>query len=200
MDTYMEEHTSKKSSDLITDRTEQTTFALRLRTAREKLGFTQKDFAKKIGVVTNSIQNYEKGSFPKGDTIAKMARALHVSSDWLLFGEGDIGDKDVVPKIAERVASGIKPDPNARALAQHPGEKNIADLVSKTIVVLQSQTVFDTILAGNIEAFHYAITLGKKIDGVEEHITKKFSERLDELEKAYRNLLKENLSIHRENQ
>ena len=200
MDKNMEERTTKRGSDLVPKRTDQTTFAIRLRTAREKLGFTQKDFAKKIGVVTNSIQNYEKGSFPKGDTIAKMASALHVSADWLLFGEGNIGQEEVVPKIAERVATGIKPDREVRALANHPGEKNIADLVSKTIEVLQSQTVFDTILTSNIEAFHHAITLGKKIDGVEEHIMEKISGRLDDLETTNKSLLKENMSIHRENQ
>lgn len=77
---------------------------------------------------------------------------------------------------------------------------NIADLVSKTIEVLQSGTVFQTALESNIEAFHHAIVLDKKIDQVEERIMSKVSARLDGLEAENKQIHAENKQLQDENQ
>jgi len=77
---------------------------------------------------------------------------------------------------------------------------NIADLVAKTIEVLQSKTVFQTALESNIEAFHHAIVLERKIDQVEDRIMEKVSKRFDELEKTTQQLGEANADLRTENQ
>lgn len=57
----------------------------RLREARNKAGLTQDDLAVRTGVGKSQIQRYERGaSDPTADYVARIAKALRISSDWLL--------------------------------------------------------------------------------------------------------------------
>lgn len=152
-----------------------------------------------------------------------------VSTDWLRTGEGkmkregkkygwtssgmkriDRVEEDSIPVITGTETC-IPDDVRKAAVASHGEEPalydvqekqglNIADLVSKTIEVLQSGTVFQTALESNIEAFHHAIVLDKKIDQVEERIMSKVSVRLDALEVENKQIHAENKQLQDENQ
>lgn len=73
--------------------------AKRIRTKRTELGLTQKDLAEQVGVTPPAINRFEKGEkSPSVDTLLKLAKALGVSTDFLLgaeSGEDIFIDKDV---------------------------------------------------------------------------------------------------------
>lgn len=65
--------------------TESNPFAVRLRVAMEFSGETQTSLAEKIGIKRQTIGVYCSGqSQPNADTIARIAKALGISADWLL--------------------------------------------------------------------------------------------------------------------
>lgn len=76
----------------------------RLKLRREKLGISQIDLAKKIGVTKSTIQNYEYGTPPKGDNIVKLAQVLRCKVAWLLNGEWPEDEEVQPPKM--RIANG----------------------------------------------------------------------------------------------
>jgi len=58
---------------------------IRLRKLREKLGLTQDELAEKIGVNSLQINRYEHDkNEPSGELVARMAKALYTSADYLL--------------------------------------------------------------------------------------------------------------------
>lgn len=60
----------------------------RIREAREAAGYSQKELAKIIGVAQNTFHGYESGKHdPKSDLLIKIAKACHVSTDFLLGHE-----------------------------------------------------------------------------------------------------------------
>lgn len=62
----------------------------RLRIARDQLGLTQEQAAKRIGVSRGLISQWENGvvSAISATHLSAAARALRVSLDWLLHGDG----------------------------------------------------------------------------------------------------------------
>ncbi len=63
----------------------------RLRSAREAREMDQATLAEKIGVVTRTLQRWEKGEqVPDGVSITKMAKVTQVQPTWLLTGEGEM--------------------------------------------------------------------------------------------------------------
>lgn len=51
---------------------------------------SRRTFAKKIGIVENTLRNYEEGlSLPNSDVIATICREFEVSAEWLVLGESD---------------------------------------------------------------------------------------------------------------
>jgi repressor LexA len=68
-----------------------TTIGDRLRTARDNKEMDQASLAEKAGVVTRTLQRWEKGEqIPDGVSITRLARATGVQASWLLTGEGEI--------------------------------------------------------------------------------------------------------------
>lgn len=60
-------------------------FAQRLTTTRELRGITQGDLANRVGISENQIWRYENADVqPKAEVIARLARELDVSTDYLL--------------------------------------------------------------------------------------------------------------------
>jgi DNA-binding XRE family transcriptional regulator len=64
--------------------------AQRLISRRKRLGFSQRDLSRLMGVSVNTIQSYEAGNLPRGEHFLNLARVLQCSLDWLvgLGGEG----------------------------------------------------------------------------------------------------------------
>lgn len=165
---------------------------------------TDTDFARCMGFKQGSVSGAKQKQAIPPAWIMEVALTQGVSADWLLTGEGEMkrGQAAATPKVAAaspdvvpRVETTIYNDMNA-GVAQ--SATNIADLVAKTIEVLQSKTVFQTALQSNIEAFHHAIVLEKKIDQVEDRIMAKISGRLDALEVSNQRLEEENAQLRQE--
>ena len=67
------------------------TIGERLRTARESKTMDQYTLALKVGVVTRTLQRWEKGEqVPDGIAITKIAKVTNVMPTWLLTGEGEM--------------------------------------------------------------------------------------------------------------
>jgi len=65
-------------------------FAKRLKELRAKEGISQEEMAKKIGVHVTHLSRYERGlSVPSLEVAEKIATALHVSIDLLVYGNQD---------------------------------------------------------------------------------------------------------------
>ena len=68
-----------------------TTIGERLRMARENKEMDQASLARKAGIVTRTLQRWEKGEqVPDGVAITRLARATSVHANWLLTGEGEM--------------------------------------------------------------------------------------------------------------
>ncbi|SDF41231.1 XRE family transcriptional regulator [Desulfovibrio legallii] len=66
-------------------------FARRLAQRREALGLRKQDLAERMGLSLTTIQQYERGQWPRGEHAVRLARTLGCSLDWLLAGRGDAG-------------------------------------------------------------------------------------------------------------
>ena len=61
-----------------------------LRTARDRLGLTQKEAAKKLGISDDFLSNYERGkTYPNVPMLKKIEEVYQVEYDQLLFLEKD---------------------------------------------------------------------------------------------------------------
>lgn len=75
---------------------EQDLMAKRIKKRRESLGFTQEQFAEVIELASNSYTKIENSIQKPGlDTLAKIAKNLNISLDYLVFG-------DPMPMSAEK--------------------------------------------------------------------------------------------------
>ena len=62
------------------------TIGKRILELRGKL--SRRAFAKRIGIVENTLRNYEEGlSLPNSDVIAAICREFNISAEWLVLGE-----------------------------------------------------------------------------------------------------------------
>ncbi|CAA0230171.1 helix-turn-helix transcriptional regulator [Tenacibaculum maritimum] len=71
----------------------------RIKILRGERNISQDELAKKIGVHTNHLSRYERDlTSPSIDVVIKMAEALGVSIDFLIFGDmkPSLNDKDLV--------------------------------------------------------------------------------------------------------
>jgi len=65
---------------------------------RKKSGFTQQIIADKLGIYVSQLKRYEAGtSQPALEVFRKIALALNVSADMLLFGENGREERDFKP-------------------------------------------------------------------------------------------------------
>lgn len=62
-------------------------FFVRLKNARETAGISQKELGRLVGVSSNTVQSWEKDTYPKSDAIVALSNILGCSIDWLLKGE-----------------------------------------------------------------------------------------------------------------
>ena len=70
-------------------------FPERLAALRKEHGFTQQQMADKIGMHVSQLKRYEAGSSqPTIEVFRRIALALNVSADMLLFEEGERGPDD----------------------------------------------------------------------------------------------------------
>lgn len=141
-------------------------FAVRIKESRNKLGYTQIGLAKELGVNKATIQNYEAGLLPKGGYLIKLSKILKCSIDWMLTGE--IFGKEGIEKGIYKVEKNENDRGVAESVVEYEqNNQRISDLITKTVNVLESDTIYRHALASNINAFHHAIEMNYKVEKVE---------------------------------
>lgn len=66
------------------------TFGDRVAAARDQTGLTQKDLARRLGIRTSTVRNWEDDlSEPRANRLSMMAGLLNVSMMWLINGKGE---------------------------------------------------------------------------------------------------------------
>ena len=81
----------------------------RLRIARERLGLTQNEVARRTDIRENSIGRFERGDMvPKTVSVLSLCEALLITPQWLLTGEEVGSDRALPPPqgLSEYLASG----------------------------------------------------------------------------------------------
>lgn len=69
---------------------EASTFGDRVAGARERMGMTRQDLAKRLGVKVSTVEHWEDDvSEPRANKLQLLAGILNVSLTWLLMAEGD---------------------------------------------------------------------------------------------------------------
>ncbi len=63
-------------------------FGQRLEQARERLGFSVKEFSEQLGIPYRSYMNYKSGRTPPADLLAKVIELFAVNPAWLMTGIG----------------------------------------------------------------------------------------------------------------
>jgi len=66
------------------------TLAKRLRYARERMGLSQSELARRVGLRPQAIQFIESGHVRRPRSIVEIAKVLAVNPEWLLLGEGPV--------------------------------------------------------------------------------------------------------------
>ncbi len=85
-------------------------FAKRLVALRKARGYTQQKMADAIGIHVSQIKRYETGDTqPSLEVLRKIALALNISADELLFDEGERGPNEELRLLFEAV-SGFSPE------------------------------------------------------------------------------------------
>lgn len=80
----------------------------RIKLLRKKLGFTQTEFGKKLGLAPNTIANYEIGRRTVSEqTIKSICREFNVSYAWLVEGiEPMFSETDNTTMLIDRILAG----------------------------------------------------------------------------------------------
>ncbi len=81
-----------------------TTFGGRLYYSLKSIGMSQREFANKLGVTERSVYRYIHGlSMPNYETVTKMTKILHTTSDFLTGFYNDIADVDLKYQIIKNL-------------------------------------------------------------------------------------------------
>ena len=101
----------------------------RIKKIRKHFGLTQEEFAKKSGVLRNSIANYEIGRRePSSAVIALICKEFGVNEVWLRTGEG--GDENMLTKISEDDRYSL--NLGKLSLTQNDNVKNMINAIAET--------------------------------------------------------------------
>ncbi|WP_298134171.1 helix-turn-helix domain-containing protein [Acidiferrobacter sp.] len=112
------------------------TLAKRLRYARERMGLTQSELARRVKLRPQAIQFIESGHVRRPRSIVEIARVLGVNAEWLLLGEGavDIAIRETRARYEGDVALSDEAVAVARLWMELPVAQQIA--VKETLVAL----------------------------------------------------------------
>ncbi|MBU2538117.1 MAG: helix-turn-helix domain-containing protein [Proteobacteria bacterium] len=179
----------------------------RIRDIRNRLGLSQEQLGKKLGGVSKgSISGYESGDVnPTPEALIKLARMGEVTLDWILTGHdqgenpmaeyqkknGEIAATIEPGSRAGRNRSSVIEPPSVNALkktASMPVEDlidesfSMSEMVTMTIEVLESKTVYRSALASNVRAFHQAVKMEGEMAGVKEEVQQMRAEHRVEME------------------
>lgn len=181
----------------------------RIRDIRNRLGLSQEQLGKRLGGITKgSISGYESGDVnPTPEALIELAKLGGVSLDWILTGvESGGGPLSAEPiKKKGEIAASIEPgkqEVRERLKRNNQAAKNkamssqeetsladridesfsMSEMVTMTIEVLESKTVYRSALASNVRAFHQAVKMEGEMKGVKEEVQQMRVEHRHEME------------------
>lgn len=126
-----------RSNNVYLPRLNSMTFPKKLAALRKENGLTQQVLADKLSIHVSQLKRYEAGtSQPTLDVLRKIALSLHVSSDVLLFDEGDRGPDDDLQLHFEAVS---KLDPDEKKTIKELLEGMLLKHEAKKVRSLQNQ-------------------------------------------------------------
>ena len=106
----------------------------RIRTAREKAGYNQQDFANELGISTSHMSNIENGKVEIGiEIFVRVVKKLNVSADWLL----QIDTPNVNAQYGNKIAAlleGMSPE-DTKAIYE------AAELMKTSLCQARKQTI-----------------------------------------------------------
>lgn len=157
-------------------------------------------FAKLLGLSQSSVSGAkERQSIPPAWAI-QIAEKYAVSIDWLMFGHGDmergggmmfktakLPNPQMDPATCADRSGKIEPDGLPDSSIYNDSSRrsmSIADMLSKTAKVLESDTVYREALYSNIEAFHHGVTMDERVNKMEQQFSQtmaSFQSQLDQL-------------------
>jgi len=137
---------------------------------------SQDAFANRLNINKNTLGFYERDErTPNATFVADICKQECIVTDWLLYGEGPMRRGETAPAAASPAPPQAPP----------PEEDfKMVDMVTKTVEVLESDTIYRTALASNINAFHQAVRSERTLARLEE--------RMELLEKRVEDLASEN--------
>ncbi len=63
----------------------------RFKEVRKNLGYSQKEFAKLLGIGLTTLKDYEREKFtPKTEAVLKLITLFNINPNWLLTGQGEM--------------------------------------------------------------------------------------------------------------
>lgn len=126
----------------------------RLRLGVERTGVKQAEIARRVGITPQRLNNYiNRGTLPDVETLAKLAKALRVSTDWLLGFSGSV-PAEVRPIVARLLElDGLEPI-RATAIADAVQEavKIVAALPDEGDAALRSRIAAQTVWQSRSES------------------------------------------------
>ncbi len=106
------------------------TLAQRLRYARERLGLSQSELARRTGLRPQAVQFIEAGRVQRPRNLLDLASVLAVNPEWLLFGRGA-----VEAGVREAAAAYDMPDSGLSAEAAGVGRLWMALPVDQQVAI-----------------------------------------------------------------
>lgn len=189
----------------------------RIRDIRKRLGLSQEQLGKKLGGITKgSISGYESGDVnPTPEALIELARLGEVSLDWILTGhECGVNSPMAAPtKKKGEIAPSAEAGKHAvcdrhKRHTQHADKTvhhqsspegisrtdfidesfSLTEMLTMTVEVLESKTVYRSALASNVRAFHQAVKMEGEMQGVKEEVSamrnenRTMAERMERME------------------
>lgn len=104
------------------------TLAKRLRYARERLGFSQSELARRVKLRPQAIQFIEAGRVRRPRSLVEISKALAVNPAWLLLGEGtvEVGVREAAPAYQGEVTLSEEAVAVARLWMELPRNQRLA--------------------------------------------------------------------------
>lgn len=118
---------------------------------------TNETLALIVGVSDGTVNNYRtKKNPPSAKFIVALKEKYSVNPMWLLIGQGEpyIKEGEVQPHTEYPKSEKLDLQVREPVVEYKNQDEKIGDLVTKTIDVLKSDTVYRSALTANINAFH----------------------------------------------
>ena len=140
----------------------------RLKLIRLKIGgISQANLSKQLGIPVHKIKDIESGKIKLSvDLALLLEECFNFNFRWLLTGEGKM--------LCEKGTNEAYPENSLDKDAE-------SDLITKTVEILKSESIYKAALISHINAFHSSIrsqeTMNKRMATVEKQITKLIKNR-----------------------